>query len=245
MIIKKINRNAIRRNNSIIGIDFEWTKNYRIKNGNKPFCYSVVEFSNDYYLKDIENELKFNLNVVYVENEDETPKMISMFSLWFKEYEKKYSSSTIVGHQLSSDIGVINNYSQNNTNGKYDFYSLKDRWSNREKLFDTRYDLNSLLKIKSRRLVDICRAFKLDVTQPELSKSMTRMQNEYYVSGENEIMEKLMVLNIRHSLSSAMLYFIFKKGRGPIKIINVNRIIYNNLKHYIPYVSSMQFSNLL
>ena len=28
--------------NSIIGFDAEWTKNYKIKNGNIPFCFSVV-----------------------------------------------------------------------------------------------------------------------------------------------------------------------------------------------------------
>src|SRR5262245_22444513 len=26
----------------VASIDVEWTKNYRIKNGNRPFCYSIV-----------------------------------------------------------------------------------------------------------------------------------------------------------------------------------------------------------
>ena len=54
-------------------IDVEWTKNYRIKNGNKPFCYSVIyaAIPRDTTTTNLV-DLPFSFTSVYLEDPDET-----------------------------------------------------------------------------------------------------------------------------------------------------------------------------
>lgn len=40
-IIKNINDRDL-KNYKCISLDTEWTKNYKIKNGNKPFAFSII-----------------------------------------------------------------------------------------------------------------------------------------------------------------------------------------------------------
>lgn len=59
-------------------IDVEWTKNYRIKNGNRPFCYSVVYAA----LPDTSSpvdlaELPFSYTSVYLEDPEETDALLA------------------------------------------------------------------------------------------------------------------------------------------------------------------------
>jgi hypothetical protein len=71
-------------------------------------------------------------------------------------------------------------------------------------VIDTRFDAGHLLSGTSRRLVDVCGELRLDVTQPELArKSMTALHRDWLEHGDTEARERVTVLNLRHSLSTA------------------------------------------
>ena len=70
---------------------------------------------------------------------------------------------------------------------------------------DTRYDAGHVLACQSRRLVDVCADLRLDVTQPELrGASMTALHRRWTEHGDTTAREKITVLNLRHSLSTAI-----------------------------------------
>lgn len=54
-----------------------------------------------------------------------------------------------------------------------------------------------------------------------------------------------MVLNIRHSLSSALLYLIAKARNKPVRAVNVNKILFHNLNGHFSYVNGDEFRALL
>lgn len=233
----------------IVGFDLEWTKNYRIKNGNRPFCFSFVYLCSRLDISQVKGNMPFGFLAGYSEHEREIGELIYTADQTMGEFLKK--GHIIVGHQLPADIGVITGNSchlQLNN-----FPLLKERWRNRReswtdggtRVFDTRYDLGPFLCGRSRRLVDVCNECLLDVRQPELQGSMTAMQKTFYDSQDSAIMEKLSVLNIRHSLSAALLYYFYAHKRKPRHWINVNRILHANLKTYYDYVNSVQFRKLL
>lgn len=237
---------------TVVGFDLEWTKNYKIKNGNKPFCFSFVFFPGDVALSTVEKQLHFGFYLRYAEREEDMEDLIREANRILGDFLDYSGAMTIVGHQLSSDISVILNCPSGKQ--KSNFIRLKTLWQERKQVpskkrnlevFDSRYDLEVLLKKKSRRLVDVCEECRLEVVQPEISSSMTKMQSNFYVSGEKKIMEKLSILNIRHSLSAAILFLIHRDKRKASMAINVNRILRRNLADQFDYVSGKEFEKLL
>jgi hypothetical protein len=244
----KIDRKISSKGEMIFSFDLEWTKNYRIKNGNQPFCFSLVYFPAKTDLSNVEAGLEFGFCLRYVENRQEQDCLI-------QEAEEAISgvrgkSGLFVGHQLSSDISVLLRQGGLSFAG---IHSLQDAWRQRKSgskfgglsVFDTRYDLDSMLKRKSRRLVDVCQELRLDVSQPEIDSSMTKMQNDFYSLGDKAIMERLSVLNIRHSLSAALLSDFFLTGTRPSKKINVNRVLQRNLAGRFEYLLDKTFLDLI
>lgn len=236
----------------VVGFDLEWTKNYKIKNGNKPFCFSFVFFPSDVTLSTVEEQLDFGFYLRYTKRENDIEDLIREANRIFGYFLDYSGAITIVGHQISSDISVILNCPSGKQ--KNNFIRLKTLWQERKhilskknnlEVFDSRYDLETLLKEKSRRLVDVCEECRLKVTQPEINSSMTKMQNDFYASGEKNIMEKLSILNIRHSLSAAILFLMHRDKRKIIRAINVNRILHRNLASQFDYVSGKEFEKLL
>lgn len=226
----------------VIGIDFEWTKNYKIKNGNVPFCFSIVYFPMFKTKYQKLNNFEFGFKSVYVNNKNENNKLIDKAVITLNKLNS-IKNKIIVGHQLHSDIGVIDNYSMHQNN---EIKIFKDNWKNRQNFdnmyFDTRYDINNL-KCKSRRLVDVCNEYNINVEQPEIKGSMSKMHNEFILNHDTKIMEKLAIMNLRHSLSCALLYTSFKLDTQ--RTIYTNNILYNNVKNYFNYVNSEDFSKLL
>lgn len=237
---------------SVIGFDVEWTKNFRIKNANKAFCYSVVWVSdlaacNVNYLEDT---LHFGFKMNYVESDtaDECQQMCD-------EANKHVASflnprNTVVGHQFTSDIGVLLACSEHKLDA---IETLKKSWQSRNQteakqvnVFDTRYDLPDSKEVESNKLVNVCPVWQLNVLQPEINGSMTKMQRDFYARKKQHhlIMEKIAVLNIRHSLSSVLLYLFYLHGK-PDHMVNINTILYRNLKDTFDYVRSPAFATLL
>lgn len=236
----------------ILSFDLEWTKNYRIPNGNKPFCFSFVYFAPPINLANkMEEGIEFGFVSKYIESDDEIPYLIQSADQLLSGFTAS-RKVTIVGHQLSSDISIILAYP--GPTKPTSFFHLREWWKGRHyyisdyqiDVFDTRYDLDRFLKGKSRRLVDVCAECNMEVTQPEIISSMTKMQNDFLLTKDYTIMERLTILNIRHSLSAAILYSLFSPlPRRLQKTINVNRIIYNNIRNHFEYVRGERFRELL
>jgi len=227
----------------VVMLDVEWTKNYRIKNGNKPFCYSLVFFGAPLKKVVKEKDISFGFKMKYAKSLSEIKNLPALLEKDLSFFLKnKY---TLVGHQLCSDICVLKAVDSINQN----LINLQKEWKERRlskhsRIFDTRFDLE-ILKNKSRRLVDVCSELNLDVSQPELKKSMTLMQNKFYETKEKELYEKIAVLNIRHSLSSGLIYLLSNNEIKWLNKLNVNKIIFNNIKKHFSYVNSSEFNRLL
>lgn len=233
----------------ILGIDLEWTKNYRIKNGNKPFCFSFVYFESIKNFLMVERDLKFGFELYYIENEKEIFSLVNKIESRLKRFLKQEIKTYIVGHQLSSDISVILNLKErpklnNITKLKKMWRGRKNSRGKKLKVFDTRYDLEKFLTGKSRRLVDVCGELGLDVTQNEIRGSMTKMQNSFLSNGDLSIFEKIAVLNLRHSLSAATLFNLFLNNQRVKKNINMNKVIYHNAKNHFHYLNQDSFTKL-
>ena len=130
---------------------------------------------------------------------------------------------------------------------------MREEWRKRKEnnpthVMDTRYDIVKTFLGKSRRLVDMCNDFDLDVTQPELKKmSMTKLQNIFYETKDENIYERISVMNLRHSLCAIILYWLDGKidNAEQRKAININKSVYNCLKCDFSWVASKEFSVLL
>jgi len=234
-----------------ISLDTEWTKNYKIKNGNKPFAFSIIFFNDNIKNIDIINEnLQFKFISVYVDNDEEFPQLINLLNKYLDS--NKYN--LLVGHQVISDLHTFVHYSEhyNDINSdniaKWISY-FKDR-KNNNRIFDTRFDIKNRLTTKSRRLVDVCFDMKVRnqkdlYKQPELNKSMTTLHHEFIQKKDYFIREKLSVMNIRHNLSSILVYELYKNNLYLEKFININRILYKNLTTYFSYVETEAFKDIM
>lgn len=108
---------------------------------------------------------------------------------------------------------------------------------------DTRYDITNL-DCQSRRLVDVCKEYELNVTQPEIKGSMSKMHLDFIKDHKKSFMEKLSIMNIRHSLSCAIMYNMYKADMKGTKIYT-NDIIYKNIKELFAYTQDNNFKELL
>lgn len=238
--------------NLVVSFDLEWTKNYKIKNGNQPFCFSFVFFPLNTNISKLKEGLEFGILLKYVESKNEIKSLIEEADVILGHFLHHPGKVKVIGHQISSDISVILNYPSkailpNFTHLKYLWKSRKEALvANKDiAVFDTRYDMGTLLEEGSRRLVDVCQECGLIVTQPEIATSMTKMQNDYYTSRDIAIRERISVLNIRHSLSAAILFLLHQEGEKLETPLNTNQLLYRNLAQQFQYINSKDFAHLL
>lgn len=243
-------------NENFIGFDAEWTKNYKIKNGNIPFCFSVVAVrKSDLTIDNLrEGNLEFKYVQYYCDHQSEFRELVVQANDCSAMILDRSNTNILCGHQISSDISVLLNMGDAFGIKSIEKLSvLKDVWHNRKsdtalKIVDTRYDIKQPFLGKSRRLVDVCKDFYLDVTQPELGKnSMTKLQNIYFETGNDDIYERISVMNIRHSFCAIILSWLnMYCGAGDKREhLNINKSIYNNLKNDYSWVDSDDFLKLL
>lgn len=190
----------------MVALDVEWTKNYNVKNGSRPFCYSFVLL----YWPGSGDDLAgypatFGFKSVYVSGSQDESALIAALDSDLQAWLA--SESMLAGHQLSSDLSVVQNVAGElalpGVEGVYELW--RSRREEGSRVFDTRYDVDHLPLGASRRLVDVCRDLKLDVTQPELARgSMTKLQHGFLEQGNELMREQLLTLNVRHSLSTAL-----------------------------------------
>jgi hypothetical protein len=111
---------------------------------------------------------------------------------------------------------------------------------------DTRYDIDDALSGKSRRLVDVCDELQLGVTQPELlGISMTALHRRWIVSQAVTARERITILNLRHSLSTALVALTTTYGASWSGQLNVNRLLMTELVGQYQWLSTPVFQSLL
>ena len=52
-------------------------------------------------------------------------------------------------------------------------------------------------------------------------------------------------MNIRHNLSSILVYKLYKNNIYLEQFININRILYNNLNTHFNYIKTEDFKNIM
>jgi hypothetical protein len=232
----------------VVALDVEWTKNYQIKNGNRPFCYSLVLLNWPQDGGDLGSyPATFGFKSVYITEAEDEPALITALDSDLRAWLA--SDSLLTGHQLSSDLSVVLNATpdadtMSGIQGAYQLWRSR-REAADSRVFDTRYDVDHLPLGDSRRLVDVCTYLKLDVTQPELARgSMTKLQRAFLDTADEHLREQLLTLNVRHSLSTAMVACL---GLGLIGegSQNVNQLVHQELWDLVEYVRSEPFKKLL
>ncbi|MBX6722976.1 MAG: hypothetical protein IRY92_07050 [Dactylosporangium sp.] len=191
----------------VASVDVEWSKNYRITGGNRAFCYSIVWLAvpvADQPLR-ITAGLPFWSTSVYLDHDRERPQLVENAAADIGAAVT--AADLIVGHQLCSDLAVLT--ANAGTTVPAALPAARRAWHERRadparRVLDTRFDAGHVLAGASRRLVDVCGELRLDVSQPELARrSMTALHRDWLERGDTEARERVTVLNLRHSLSTA------------------------------------------
>jgi hypothetical protein len=234
-----------RQRRSLVGFDVEWTKNYQVRNGSRPFCYSIAIVAMPTTkgpLSDIAQY--FGYKIVYLDHPAEEQQLVNAADADLAAAIE--ARQLLVGHQVTSDIGVLKAASASATPGVDDALAL---WHDRRthtttRFLDTRYDVDHLLSQPSRRLVDVCAELRLDVLQPEIRGSMTKVHRTFLERGDETLREKLMVLNLRHSLSSCLVALLALELAEPDDV-DVNALLIDELWDQLDYVRSGTLQSLL
>jgi hypothetical protein len=139
------------------------------------------------------------------------------------------AADLITGHQLCSDLAVL--AANAGPAAPPALAAARRAWHERRtdpagQIIDTRFDAGHLLAGTSRRLVDVCGELDLDVTQPELArKSMTGLHRDWLAHADIEARERVTVLNLRHSLSTALVALRAAGHVGWDTRLNVNAML--------------------
>ncbi|MEV6810098.1 hypothetical protein [Streptomyces sp. NPDC051132] len=219
----------------IASIDVEWTKNYRIKNGQRPFCYSITWLDLPTGRTPSLDEAPFEWTSVYVDEPGEMDSLVRHAAACVASAAQ--TATIITGHQLCADLSVLEANAPNDAvpalqHARAQWRQRRDADPAAGHYLDTRYDAGHLLAGASRRLVDVCTELRLDVTQPELRKvSMPAWHRRWVERGEREGRERVSVLNLRHSLSTAYVAALTAGlAQRPNSVVNVNRAIAEGAK---------------
>jgi len=231
----------------VASIDVEWSKNYRIKNGNQAFCYSIIWLAVPIASEPVavESGLPFWTTSVYLDRDDERPGLIQAAATDIGAAAG--AADLIVGHQLCSDLAVL--VANAGTDTPAALASARQAWHDRHnaavherQVLDTRFDAGGVLSNTSRRLVDVCGELSLDVTQPELArKSMTALHRDWLNNADTEARERITVLNLRHSLSTA---YVALRASGTLtwrKPLNVNVMLADGLSGRLGWLEHPTF----
>jgi hypothetical protein len=233
----------------VASIDVEWSKNYRIKNGNQAFCYSIIWLAVPASGEPlaVDAGLPFWATSVYLDREEERPELVDAAATDIGAATD--AADLIVGHQLCSDLAVLS--ANAGTAPPAALTAARQAWRDRRtaerrhQVLDTRFDAGHVLSNASRRLVDVCGELDLDVTQPELArKSMTALNRDWLNRADIEARERVTVLNLRHSLSTA---YVALRAAGTLTWpapLNVNAMLAAGLAGRVGWLDHPTFQAL-
>ena len=232
----------------LASVDVEWSKNYRVKGGNVPFCFSVAWLALPAGASALTDSTRFWWTSAYVEDDGERADLIAAADAALVSIAE--CATVAAGHQLCSDLAVLSAAAGREPPA---IKAARSAWRNRGQAgacrpawLDTRYDAGHVLAGPSRRLVDVCADLRLDVAQPELrGASMTALHRRWLERGDTTAREKITVLNLRHSLSTAI---VAARAAGLAYWqtgLNVNRLLAAQLGAELSWVSDPAFAALL
>ncbi len=232
----------------LAAIDVEWSKNYRVKNGNVPFCFSVAWLPVDGGGDAVTAASRFWYTSAYVQDDGERGDLISAADAALGCLAGH--ASMIAGHQLCSDLAVLaaagGGASPAIRAAASAWRQRRDAAPGQPPFLDTRYDAGHVLGCASRRLVDVCADLRLDVTQPELrGASMTALHRRWTEHGDTTAREKITVLNLRHSLSTSI---VAARAAGLASWqpgLNVNQLLARELGSELGWTADPVFTALL
>jgi len=190
----------------------------------------------------------FWYTAAYVQDAGETKDLVAAANQTLAELI--WRADLIAGHQLSSDLAVLAAAAGELLSGvaaaRTAWHERRLATGGRQRILDTRYDAGHVLACASRRLVDVCTDLRLDVTQPELrGTSMTALHRRWLETGDAAAREKIAVLNLRHSLSTALVA-AHAAGLGSWQPgLNVNRLLAAELGGSYGWLTSPAFAALL
>jgi hypothetical protein len=231
-------------------VDVEWTKNYQVRNGNQPFCCSVVYLDLPASDRADLSEVPFEYVSVYLEPGEPATDLACRADTLIRDVLRE--ARVVTGHQVCADLAVLAAAAGNGAIPVPSVAEARTAWHSRREsdqlrqVIDTRYDIGHVLRGTSRRLVDVATELGLDVTQPELrGTSMTALHRTWLKTGNSSARERISVLNLRHSLSTA-LAALNASGRGQwTGTLNVNRLIAGRAAGAWPWLESAAFRDLL
>lgn len=241
-----------RGNHLVASVDVEWTKNYRIPDGNVPFCYSVTYLAVPTEGALDLTSLPFQITSRYVQDTTETASLVDAAAAEISSALDQ--ADLVIGHQLCSDLAVLQ--AAGTVHGAPPHCALalqqaRDAWRARRqaatdhhgaRVVDTRYDAGHVLAGASRRLVDVCEDLTFDVTQPELrGTSMTAVHRRWLDKGDLQARERITVLNLRHSLSAALVA-LTSTGRAGRQNVPVNHMLAQHLPPSITWLHNPVFT---
>ncbi|KOU50097.1 hypothetical protein [Streptomyces sp. WM6378] len=232
----------------IASIDVEWTDKL-VKNGNRPFCYSIVWLDLPTDAPADLTAAGFEWTSVYVDDPGEQDELVATAAATLRTAAEH--ADLITGHQLCSDLAVLANKAPRSHPA---LDQARAQWKQRNqpapgpavRYLDTRYDAGHLLDGHSRRLVDVCTELGLDVTQPELlSTSMPAWHRKWIGERATEGRERISVLNLRHSLSTAYVAALAAGLTPRGQQVNVNKILATGAKGAWGWLEHPTFTQLL
>ena len=229
-------------------VDVEWSKNYRITNGNQAFCYSIVWLTLPVRARPVRlnTRVPFQSTSVYLDTDAERPDLVAMAAADIAA--ATHAADVIAGHQLCSDLAVL--CANAGPNVPAALREARQAWRERRsdetgQIIDTRFDAGHLLTGTSRRLVDVCTELDLDVTQPELArKSMTALHRDWLTTHDPGARERVTVLNLRHSLSTVLVALRAARRVAWSKPLNVNAALAAQLAGRVGWLDSPTFRAL-
>jgi len=234
---------------TLAAVDVEWSKNYRVKNGNVPFCFSVIWLTvPPSGMAPGLAGMNYHYSSVYVETAGETHDLIAAADAELARILNH--ADLIAGHQLCSDLATLTRAAAGPAPATAE---LRAAWHGRRlapearpRVIDTRYDAGHLLSGTSRRLVDVCAGLRLDVTQPELrGTSMTALHHRWLDTKDTRAREKISVLNLRHCLSTALVALRAAGIASWAADINVNQMLASGLRDGFTWTADPAFTALL
>lgn len=233
----------------LAAIDVEWSKNFRVKNGNVPFCFSVAWLPVPDAGEDaVTAASRFWYTSAYVQDDGERGDLINAADAALGCLASH--ASVIAGHQLCSDLAVLAAAGGRESSAikaaAAAWRQRRDAPAGQPRFLDTRYDAGHVLACASRRLVDVCADLRLGVTQPELrGASMTALHRRWTEHGDVTAREKITVLNLRHSLSTAI---VAARAAGLARWqpgLNVNQLLARELGSELGWTADPVFTALL
>jgi hypothetical protein len=229
----------------VVGLDCEWTKNYRLPGQSRLFCYSLVFVPRPTGAVPLGQALtRVGFRSLYLDPHDEIGRILEQLDRDLRDILEP--GNVLVGHQLCTDLAVADANSGGSLSG---VVAARAAWRDRRidpVVFDTRFDLDGHLGTgPSRRLVDVCEHAGLGVYQPELrGSSLTAMHGRFLATADDAVYERVAVMNLRHSLSCVALA-LAGLGLAILEPLNLNLVLRDHLWDRIPYVDSPEFDELV